>query len=198
MEFESLVAAESGTVAVVEFTWPPPSPEQESYQCLAYVVMLRPQGFLLCIPEGFLTAEELEQGQQDTPAEGIGPSCSLEAPPVSLSPSGDWEVSQNAEPVLAVVVDMASSLASALAPADLNAPNLCVFREGEPAVFPIATEVIRIARAWLQGPGPVPEDRSGYQTAVSGRMRRPRRAKPKPPRQSGRLSSRSPISKWIL
>ena len=34
--------------------------------------MRRPQGFLLCIPEGFLAPEELEQGQQATAAEGIG------------------------------------------------------------------------------------------------------------------------------
>ena len=45
------------------------------------------QGFLLCIPEGFLSPEELEQGQQATAAEGIGPSLSPEAPPLA---NGDW------------------------------------------------------------------------------------------------------------
>ena len=67
---------------------------------------------------------------------------------------------------------MASSLASALAPADLNAPNLYVFREGEPAVFPIATGL----------PGTLPEDRSGYQTAVSGQDAPPTPSKAKAPK----------------
>ena len=141
MDFAALVAAESGTVNVLEFTWPPPSPEQESYQCLGYVVMLRVQGFLLCVPEGFLTAEELEQGQQATPLEGIGPSCTLEATPVALSAGGEWEVPALLEPVPAVIVDLSESLVSALMPADLSAAGLYVFREGD-AVQQLANQQV--------------------------------------------------------
>ena len=72
--------ADSGSIEVLEFSWPLPAPDLDTLACSAYVLMRRPQGFLLCIPEGFLAPEELEQGQQATAAEGIGPSLALEAP----------------------------------------------------------------------------------------------------------------------
>ncbi|OLQ07764.1 hypothetical protein AK812_SmicGene8752 [Symbiodinium microadriaticum] len=68
MDFASLVAAETGD------------------QCLYYVVMKRPAGFLLCVPDGFITSEELEQGQQAAEAEVIGPSFSIQAAGFRLPP----------------------------------------------------------------------------------------------------------------
>ena len=53
-----------GSVELLEFSWLPPSLDQDQFICWACVVTRRPQGFLLCIPEGFLSAEELEQGSK--------------------------------------------------------------------------------------------------------------------------------------
>ena len=90
-----------------------------------------------------LTAEELEQGQQATPQEGIGPSRSLEAAPVALSASEEWEAPIVLDPVPAVIVDLSESLASALTPADLSAPGLYVFREGDARISPLPPRCFR-------------------------------------------------------
>ena len=74
------------------------------------------EGFLLCISEGFLAPEELEQGQQATAADGIGPSLALEAPPVPRTSSRDWEASDSLDSVQAVVVDLAAHIVGALGP----------------------------------------------------------------------------------
>ena len=115
MDFAALSAVEQAPVELLEFSWPPPSEEQDSYTCTAYVVMRRPHGFLLCVPEGFLTAEELEQGQQAGATEGIGPSLSLEAPVFVRTLTGEWEASPN-KVAQAVVVDLSDQLVSALGP----------------------------------------------------------------------------------
>ena len=88
MDFSTLTAFETGSVELLEFSWPPPAEEQLPQTCLAYVIMKRPSGFLLCVPDGFLSPTELEQGQQAGEEEGIGPSTGISAPPVQLSPFG--------------------------------------------------------------------------------------------------------------
>ena len=87
---DQLAAFEDGAVEILEFTWPPFSEDQPSATCVAYCIMKRPSGFLLCIPEGFLSPVELEAGQQASEEEGIGPSLAIRVPPVRLEESGDW------------------------------------------------------------------------------------------------------------
>ncbi|CAE7613211.1 unnamed protein product, partial [Symbiodinium necroappetens] len=149
MDFDSLVAAESGSVEIVEFSWPVLSPDQASYQCLAYCIMKRPSGFLLCVPEGFLPQEELDRGQAATEVDGIGPSFVASAPAVVVSPTGEWSTPAEAELVPAIVVDLSAQVASQLAPADFAAPSLYTFKDDNPAVFPRATDIIRQARDWI-------------------------------------------------
>ena len=167
MDFSTLTAFETGSVELLEFSWPPPAEEQLPQTCLAYVIMKRPSGFLLCVPDGFLSPTELEQGQQAGEEEGIGPSTGISAPPVQLSPSGDWISPPDLEPVSAMIVDLGAHLAEQLSPADLSAEDLVCFRPSAPSVFPLASEVLRQAKEWLQADGTLPADRSGYQTAVS-------------------------------
>ena len=62
MDFQAISAVESGAVEIVEFSWPVATQDQITYQCLAYCVMKRPSGLLLCVPEGFLATEQLDQG----------------------------------------------------------------------------------------------------------------------------------------
>ena len=76
------------------------SPDQASYQCLAYCIMKRPSGFLLCVPEGFLPQEELDRGQAATEVDGIGPSFA--APALVVSPTGEWSTPAEAELVPAI------------------------------------------------------------------------------------------------
>ena len=96
------------------------TPEQASYQCLAYCIMKRPSGFLLCVPEGFLAAEELDQGQQAEEAEGIGPSFAVSAPAVRLNHDGEWISAPEQELVHAVVVDLTAHMSAQVSPADFH------------------------------------------------------------------------------
>ncbi|CAE7359437.1 unnamed protein product [Symbiodinium natans] len=167
MDLTSLTAAEEGTVEILEWTWPPEALGQESFRCLSYVIMKRPSGFLLCVPEGFLSAEELESGMQAVEAESIGPSMTFVAPPIQLTESGEWVPPQEVEMVPVLVVDLGVQVTESLAPADLTHPDVIAFREGDSSIFPLASEVVRLAKEWLAASDVMPGDRSGYQTAVS-------------------------------
>ncbi|CAE7829539.1 unnamed protein product, partial [Symbiodinium necroappetens] len=151
MDFGTLTSFETGSVELLEFSWPPAAEDQAPQVCLAYVIMKRPSGFLLCVPDGFLSQTELEQGQQ-AGEEG---------------------------PVPALIVDLAAHLADQLSPADMSADDLVCFRPASPSVFPLASEVLRQAKEWLQTDGTLPADRSGYHTAVP--PNRAKTAKPKRP-----------------
>ena len=165
---DQLAAFEDGAVEILEFTWNPSSEDQPSATCVAYCIMKRPSGFLLCILEGFLSPVELEAGQQASEEEGIGPSLAIRVPPVRLEESGDWVAVQEPELVPALVVDLAAQLAEQVGPADLSSPDLVPFVPAQIMVFPRAAEVLRRAREWLSTTSALPEDRSGYHTAMSG------------------------------
>ncbi|CAE7864492.1 unnamed protein product [Symbiodinium microadriaticum] len=164
---DQLVAFEDGSIEILEFSWPPTSEDQPSATCVAYCIMRRPSGFLLCIPEGFLSPVELEAGQQASEEEGIGPSLAIRVPPVRLEETGEWVAVQ--EPLVpALVVDLAAQLTDQVAPADLSSPDLVPFVSGQVMVFPRASELLRRAKEWLGTSGVLPDDRAGYHTALSG------------------------------
>ena len=166
MDFESLVSAESGIVEVVEFSWPPPSEDQEALSCAAYVLMKRPEGFLLCLPQQFLPDGLLDLGNAVETGEGVGPSLSLEAPAVSITASGDWISPPEQRQVPALVVDLPASFCDLLSSPDLADFQGQTFLEDEPSLFPLASSVLTQVREWLlSGIG---EARSGYHTGVSG------------------------------
>ncbi|CAE6946232.1 unnamed protein product [Symbiodinium natans] len=168
MELAALSSVEGGNIELLQFAWPPPGQGVDSYSCHAYVVMKRQDGFLLCIPDGFMPQEDLEQGQQATEHEGIGPSLLVSAPPICLSETGDWVSPTNSETVLAVVLDLSASMAAQLGRPDIQTEHMFPFRDGEPNVFPLASEVLRLSKEWLAEEGALPAERSGYTTAISG------------------------------
>ena len=160
----ALVAAEAGPPEIVEFQWPPATEDQNSSQCLAFVVMKGPAGFLLCVPVGFIGQEELDQGQLPMEAEMIGPSLEIEAPAIMLGPAGEWTSPLVPERLPALVVDLPMSMAAQLLPAEMDTPGLHTFKDGDAAAFPLAAEVLRLSREWLRG----------YQTAQSGQENGPK------------------------
>ncbi|CAE7833938.1 unnamed protein product, partial [Symbiodinium necroappetens] len=154
MDFAQLVAYESGSLEVLEFSWPPTA------------------------------EEERDLGQQPAEDSGIGPSIVVSASPVMLTSEGTWVAASDQERLSALVVDMADHLAEQLAPADLAVEELVCFRQGQPMLFPLASEVLRQSKEWLLGAENFPEDRSGYHTAVSATeapAQRPKPPKPKRP-----------------
>ncbi|CAE7273945.1 rluB [Symbiodinium sp. CCMP2592] len=184
---DQIVAYETGSVEIVEFAWPPPSEDRASATCVAYCIMKRPSGFLLCIPEGFLSQGDLDAGLLLAEEEGIGPSLSIRVAPVMLTESGDWEAVTDPETIPAVVVDLSAHLADQVSIADLSQPDLVPFLPGQVMMFPRASEVLRKAKEWLSSTGVFPDDRAGYHTALSGQdapaaaAQRERQAKAKKP-----------------
>ncbi|CAE7502432.1 unnamed protein product [Symbiodinium necroappetens] len=167
MDFGSLTSFETGSVELLEFSWPPAAEDQTSQVCLAYVIMKRPSGFLLCVPDGFLSQTELEQGQQAGEEEGIGPSTGISAPPVQLSPSGEWISPPDLDPVAALIVDLAAPLADQLSPADLSVgiPDGS-FRAGNFTSQVVAAVVDRLDSMLLKGATPPHEPPPAPQPAV--------------------------------
>ena len=87
------VCAEEGSVELLEFSWPLPQDldiDQEPETCLAYAVMRRPNGFLLCVPSGFFREGDLLAAQTAEDDALLGPSVELLVPPVALTDAGEW------------------------------------------------------------------------------------------------------------
>ena len=116
------------------------------------------------VPAGFLPEEEMLLGQANETAEGLGPSLELLAAGVRLDASGDWIALESGDQVPALVVDLPSGAASALAQPDLTAFGGVPFVQEDPSLFPLASDVLRQTQEWAAEA--LAEARSGYQTAV--------------------------------
>ncbi|CAE7742079.1 unnamed protein product [Symbiodinium sp. CCMP2592] len=165
MEFSALPAVEAGAVELLEFSWPlAPDPEEEEQTCIAYVLMKRAAGFIVCLPCGFLPEAVVQEGQQNDGADGLGPSLELTAPAVRLGQNGDWSAAELEAAVPAMVIDMPASAASAFARPDLSAFGGVPFVQEDPGLFPLASDVLRQTQEWADAF--LHDARSGYQTAV--------------------------------
>ncbi|CAE7377532.1 unnamed protein product, partial [Symbiodinium microadriaticum] len=107
--------------------------------------------------------------------EGLGPSLEIEASAVRLAASGDWMATGAGEVVGCMIIDMPADAAPALSLPDLSAFGGTPFVEEDPGLFPLASEVCRLAREWATDV--LQEARSGYQTAVEEPALAPRAPK---------------------
>ena len=64
----------------------------------------------------------------------------------------------NSETVLAVVLDLSASMAEQLGRPDIQTEHMFPFRDGEPNVFPLASEVLRLSKEWLAEEGALPAE----------------------------------------
>ena len=72
MDLSSLPAVEAGQVTLLEFTWPwPPGGVGDPTTCICYVVTKRAEGFVLCLPTGFLPGDVLQEGLVNDSPEGL-------------------------------------------------------------------------------------------------------------------------------
>ena len=163
MDFVALVAASSGQVDPLEFSWPPaPGPDGQR-TCLAYVLMTKQDGFLLCLPAAFFSQAELAPADSPDGPLRPGPHLQVQAPPVSYTEEGDWLPVPQGEPLSATVVDFQASASQLLAPLDLDVFLGQAFSDEDPSLYPLAAEVLAQARQWVLAEGAS----SAYQSAVS-------------------------------
>ncbi|CAE7935542.1 unnamed protein product, partial [Symbiodinium sp. KB8] len=178
-EAEARAYFAEGSVELLEFSWPllqDVDIDQEPETCLAYAVMRRPAGFLLCLPTNFFKEADLLAGQAAEDDAILGPSFELQVAPVVLTDAGEWARAEDPTPVPCVVVDLSLRAADAVSQADLADSGARPFLPERPDTFPLASEVVRRCCAWVVEN--LAGIRSGYQTAVSEPLGRA--AKPPP------------------
>ena len=120
---------------IVELSWPLLQDlelDQVPETCLAYAVMRRPGGFLLCVLAGQTAEEEAL----------LGPSMELLVSPVVLTEAGEWARPDDTSPVSCVVVDLSQRASDAVTQADLGDSGARPFLD----TFPLASEVVRKCR----------------------------------------------------
>ena len=163
---------------LLEFSWPLLQDldiDQEPETCLAYAVMRRPNGFLLCVPSGFFREGDLLAAQTAEDDALLGPSVELLVPPVVLTDAGEWARADDQAAVPCVVVDLALRVSDAISQADLTDSGARPFLPDKPDTFPLASEVVRKSRAWVaENLGGL---RSGYQTATGSGCEGPHASK---------------------
>ncbi|CAE7356391.1 unnamed protein product, partial [Symbiodinium microadriaticum] len=179
MDFEALRSVEGGSVTLLEFQWPwPPEPDADGdpLTCICYVVMKRPEGFVLCLPLGFLPEGLVLAGQLNEEATGLGPSLEVVAQAVRLGSQGEWTAAELGESVGALAIDLPASASAALSVPDLTAFGGIPFLLEDPGLFPLASDVLAQTQEWAAEA--LGAQRSGYQTAVE----EPAPRRPKGPR----------------
>ena len=162
MEFSALTPATGGQVEILESLWPPLADADGQRACVCYVLMLRTDGLLLCVPGSFFSPGELAP-EGDDGAVRPGPSVQLTAPAVALSEEGEWLLAFSADPLAVTVVDFPASAASLLS--ELDSFLGTFFSEADPGLYPLAADVPRQARQWIlvEGAGASTD----YQTGAS-------------------------------
>ena len=141
----------------------------ESPLVLAYVVMTRRDGFLLCLPELALPLEVLQGGNEAAPQDLIGPSLKVE---VQCAVSDEDAILQMPSPLegktmSVLLVDFASAaLACLQAVRDKQKlEELAAFDVLDITVVPDPDDVVTRANAWAQGLGGDQLERIQYYSA---------------------------------
>ena len=166
MEPSQLICVEDGSVDLMDFCWPPADADAgPSRECLSYALMRRPGGFLLCLPAGYLDEDVLRAGGAASPEAVVGPSVVLEVPPVALTEDGEWVRAEDQTAVPALIVDLSDAALEGLSQTDLLLSESQPFSADRPGVFPLASEALKQAKAWVEAG--LQGVRSGYQTAAS-------------------------------
>ena len=165
-EPSQLICVEDGSVDLMDFCWPPADADAgPSRECLSYALMRRPGGFLLCLPVGYLDEDVLRAGGAASPEAVVGPSVALEVPPVALTEDGEWVRAEDQTAVPALIVDLSDAALEGLSQTDLLLSESQPFSADRPGVFPLASEALKQAKAWVEAG--LQGVRSGYQTAAS-------------------------------
>lgn len=141
----------------------------ESPLVLAYVVMTRRDGFLLCLPELALPLEVLQGGNEAAPQDLVGPSLKVEVQCAVLDEDAILQMPSPLEgrTMSVLLVDFASAaLACLQAVKDRQKlESLSSFDMLDISVVPDPDDVVTRANAWAQGLGGDQLERIQYYSA---------------------------------
>ena len=165
MDFSALVPASAGSVELLELSWPPHPGEDGQKACVCYVMMLREEGFLLCLPAHFFEPGDLSAHGTGLGPVDFGPSHSIQAAGVALTESGEWGPALPPASVPALLLDLPASASMLLSPLELDVFEGVFFVDDRPTLYPLASEALSLARQWVADDAEALA--SGYQTAVS-------------------------------
>ncbi|CAE7168322.1 unnamed protein product, partial [Symbiodinium microadriaticum] len=165
MDFSALVPASAGSVELSELTWPPHPGEEGQRACVCYVMMLREDGFLLCLPAHFFEPGDLSAHGTGLGPVDFGPSHTIQASGVALTESGEWGPALPPASVPALLLDLPASASMLLSPLELDVFEGVFFVDDRPTLYPLASEALTLARQWVADDAEALA--SGYQTAVS-------------------------------
>lgn len=122
---------------------------------LAYVVMTRRDGFLLCLPEFALPPEVLQVGNEAAPSDLVGPSLKVEVQSAALDEDAILQVPTPLEgkTMTVLLVDFAGAAVSALqvVRSRERLEDLTSFDLLDMTLVPEPDEVVARASAWAQG-----------------------------------------------
>ena len=116
-------------------------------ETLALVVMVRPGGFLVAVPVGFIPASVLDVGNAPSPPGPVGPSTVLSVPGAVLD---NGTLSPTGSSLSVVVVDFAESLLSQLHPLPAFSEVQFAFDPEQPYAVPSPLVLVARVKEWLE------------------------------------------------
>ena len=167
INFESLSAAEAGDIEILVLD-ALPGTELEGLiteACLAYVVLKREHGFLLCVLAGVVAEPALSAASASGHTGLIGPAHRVSARAVALGEAGEWVMAEPVTRLAVYLLDLESEASLSLLPLTTGLGDYFSFAMEDPTLFPLAVEVVAAAHSWLAG---IQGERgaSGYVTAA--------------------------------
>ena len=133
MDFDSVTPAEGGAIVLYRFSLLGFPDCEDTKPCIAYCVMKRPGGLLLCVPSSAFPLELLEAVEGLGYPGLLGPHSTVTVQAVGLTEAGEWVRSFPVRSVDALLLDVDSSASQGLSPLE-DTEGLECFCEDDPSL----------------------------------------------------------------
>ena len=148
MDPSAIKSLQEGEEEAYVLFWPPIDNLEEYKAAVVTVVMKRAGGFLVAIPEEFLSQEELDALGTIEGEEVVGPNTQLTVPMVSLTPTGPVPAGGDVVVWLVDFADVASKGLYKLADSGLTESQLIYYAE-DTAMAPDSETLLKFSREWI-------------------------------------------------
>ena len=150
MDRTAVSTLQDGIQELYHLSWPlVPALGEESLMGYCYVILRREGGFLLGIPKGLMSTEDLAVGVSN-PSGVVGPSTTLIVP--SVRSEAELLVPRE-EDIEVVVVDFGDQVLQAMSPFDPELMDSTLGFDEDPQVLPDGPALMRLAKEWISVSG---------------------------------------------
>lgn len=194
MDRSEVNALQDGVQELYLLSWPiVPGGGEESQLGYCYVILRREGGFLLGLPKGLMSPEDLAVGVS-SPEGVVGPSTTLSVP--SVRAEAETMVPRE-EDIEVVVVDFGDQILQALATYDPELSEVTLAFDEDPQVLPDGPTLMRFAKEWISVSGSERADFYSAEEAEVPKAKSKAKAAERPAKKAAARASPQQVAEHI-